>query len=90
MSLRVGFDVDGVVADFHTAFAPLPRRDQESAVRRRATRSTRRVKLHWERIDRTRNGGSHSPIRADQFSACTGRRGARWEVYFLNEAFERR
>jgi hypothetical protein len=87
MSLRVGFDVDGVVADFHTAFrATAAAADQESGgAPPRHPLNAHAVKRAWERIDRTSQWWlTLAPYEPDQIQRLyRTSRERRWEVYFL-------
>jgi hypothetical protein len=87
MSLRVGFDVDGVVADFHTAFrATAAAVEQESGGAQSGHPLTAdAVKRVWERIDRTSQWwltlDPHEPDQLQRLYRTSRER--RWEVYFL-------
>jgi hypothetical protein len=87
MSLRVGFDVDGVVADFHTAFrATAAAVEQESTGSQSGRPLTADdVKRAWERIDRTSQWwltlDPHEPDQLQRLYRTSRER--RWEVYFL-------
>ena len=87
MSLRVGLDVDGVVADFHTAFrATAAAVEQESGGAgsdRQLTADA--VKRAWERIDRTSQWWlTLDPYEPDQIQRLyRTSRERRWEVYFM-------
>lgn len=87
MSLRVGFDVDGVVADFHTAFrATAAAVEQESSGAQSGRPLTAdAVKRVWERIDRTSQWWlTLDPYEPDQLQRLyRTSRERRWEVYFL-------
>lgn len=94
MSLRVGFDVDGVLADFRSAFhaaatACLRRdidepSDSDQTPGPLAPDDVRRV---WEYIGRTQNWWmdvpAYEPDQIARLYALT--RAARWEVFFLTK-----
>ncbi len=86
MSLRVGLDVDGVVADFQTAFRATAAADQESggAPPQRPLNADA-VKRAWERIARTPQWWlTLDPFEPDQIQRLyRTSRERRWEVYFL-------
>ena len=91
MSLRVGFDVDGVVADFHAAFrATAAEIDQESSGRApgavpRHPIDGEAIKRVWDRIDRTPQWwltlNAYEPDQLQRLYRTSRER--RWEVYFL-------
>lgn len=91
MSLRVGFDVDGVVADFHAAFrATADEIDQEASSRSPASSPQRpldaeAIKRVWDRIGRTPQWwltlDAYEPDQLRRLYRTSRER--RWEVYFL-------
>jgi hypothetical protein len=87
MSIRVGFDVDGVVADFHAAFrATAADVDKESGgAPARRPLNTDVVKRVWDRIGRTSQWWlTLDPYEPDQLPRLyRTSRERRWEVYFL-------
>jgi hypothetical protein len=96
MALRIGFDVDGVLADFRTAFHETAvkclRRadpggepsDSDEAPGPLAPAEIRRV---WDYIGRTQNWWMDVPAyEPDQLARLYGRaRAAGWEVFFLTK-----
>jgi hypothetical protein len=88
MSLRIGFDVDGVVADFHAAFHATALEIAETSGRspgepKRLDVET--IKRAWERIGRTPQWWlTLDPYEPDQLRRLYATsRERRWEVYFL-------
>lgn len=92
MSIRVGFDVDGVVADFHAAFrATAAKIDQESRGGAQAGGAGRGplnaegIKRVWDRIGRTPQWWltleAYEPDQLQRLYRTSRER--RWEVYFL-------
>jgi hypothetical protein len=87
MSLRVGFDMDGVVADFQTAFrATADAVDEKSASRAPSHPLTAdAVKRAWERIARTPQWwltlDAYEPDQLRRLYQTSRER--RWEVYFM-------
>ena len=100
MSLRIGIDVDGVLADFRTAFhetsrASLGRRHRDrSGTEVPPSRSRQdEVKRVWETVARTPNWWmTLKPYEPDQIARLYSlTRAAGWEVFFLtNRPRERR
>jgi hypothetical protein len=92
MPLRLGFDVDGVLADFRSAFlstarekldvTPAPVSDPELAQQEITSREMARV---WREIARTQNWWVRvPPFEPDQIKRLsTLSRHRRWEVFFL-------
>ena len=95
MSLRIGFDVDGVLADFRTAFrnsaAAIMRVDQAevegSASQPEGGLSAEDVKRVWNHIAKTPNWWMdvepYEPAQIARLYALT--RAAAWEVFFLTK-----
>lgn len=91
MALRLGFDIDGVLADFHSAFEAAARGnaqtgtglDPEGADREPLT--TREVSRVWAHVRRTANWwtrlDAHEPAQIARLYALTRR--LRWEVVFM-------
>jgi hypothetical protein len=91
MSLRIGFDIDGVLADFRTAFHDTARRclrrDVDSPDDPKASQSLdqKDVRRVWEYVARTPNWWlelqAHEP---DQIARLYNlARASGWEVFFL-------
>jgi GNAT superfamily N-acetyltransferase len=92
MSLRVGFDVDGVIADFRAAFAAIagrtldrsvePLRDPEQSVDGLSARDIHRV---WKTITATANWWTtlvpYEPHQIERLYMLSRTLG--WEVFFL-------
>ncbi|HXH07458.1 MAG TPA: hypothetical protein VNI83_12830 [Vicinamibacterales bacterium] len=86
MSLRLGFDVDGVLADFRTAFAALAERHHlepdDSDPSGAASRDLRRL---WDRVGRIENWwlslAAYEPGEIGRLYTLS--RQHRWEVFFL-------
>jgi hypothetical protein len=95
MSLRLGFDVDGVLADFRTAFRDAARRalrkdlvDAASSPSGETdTLTPQEIDRVWEYIARTPNWWmSVAPFEPAEFARLYSlARGARWEVFFLTK-----
>ncbi len=94
MSLRVGIDVDGVLADFRTAFRetsiaslgrPLEARDGTTTSTQALAHGE--VKRVWEVVGRTPNWWMKlKPYEPDQIARLYSlARDARWEVFFLTD-----
>ena len=87
MSLRLGFDVDGVLADFRTAFEALARRHGLDAVDGDPLRAatTRDLKRLWDIVGRIENWWvslqAYEPSEIGRLYALS--RQHRWEVFFL-------
>lgn len=91
MSLRIGLDVDGVLADFGTAFHETARRCLRHDVsdagdpRSEAALGGRDVKKVWELVGRTTNWWMelkpYEPEQIQRLYELT--RAAQWEVFFL-------
>ena len=95
MSLRIGIDIDGVLADFRTAF-----RDDGGALSRAARSTTRPSGRHrarplspddvrrvWEHIAKTPNWWMEVPAyEPDQIARLYSlTRAAGWEVFFMTK-----
>jgi hypothetical protein len=92
MPLRLGFDVDGVLADFRSAFlatarekldaTPAPMSEPEQAQEEITSREMARV---WREIVRTHNWWIHlPPFEPEQIKRLyTLSRHHKWEVFFL-------
>jgi hypothetical protein len=91
MSLRIGFDIDGVLADFRTAFHDaakhcLRRNIQDPADPKSAPAiEPREVKRVWEFVAKTPNWWLQlKPHEPEQIARLYGlTRAAGWEVFFL-------
>lgn len=91
MSLRIGFDIDGVLADFRTAFHETAKRCLHHEVgdavdlKSQAALGDRDVKKVWEFVGRTTNWWMglqpYEPDQIQRLYALT--RAAQWEVFFL-------
>jgi len=91
MSLRIGIDIDGVLADFRTAFRkaskaslghPIEQQDDPKSSESLGQKDVRRV---WEQIARTSNWWmTLEPYEPDQVARLYSlTRAAGWEVFFL-------
>lgn len=90
MSLRIGFDIDGVLADFRTSFHETAEKclrrpvmaDDPSASAMLPDRDVRRV---WEFIAKTTNWWMElKPYEPEQIARLYDlARGARWEIFFV-------
>lgn len=95
MALRVAFDVDGVLADFRTAFRAVTARagpggsgrQGGSAAPAETPLSPEDVKRVWDHIARTSNWwmelGAYEPEQIARLYGLT--RAAGWEVFFLTK-----
>jgi hypothetical protein len=95
MALRVAFDVDGVLADFRTAFRAVTARASPggsgrqggSAAQAETPLSPEDVKRVWDHIARTSNWwmelGAYEPEQIARLYGLT--RAAGWEVFFLTK-----
>ncbi len=89
MSIRVGFDVDGVLADFHRAFRETATKmDAEAGgqgERRSRPLDADTMKRVWDRIGRTSQWWVHLEAyeRAEIPRLYKTSRERRWEVYFM-------
>jgi hypothetical protein len=89
MSIRVGFDVDGVLADFHKAFRETAMKmDAEAggqSERRPRPLDAEAMKRVWDRIGRTSQWWVHleayEPTAIPRLYHTS--RDRRWEVYFM-------
>jgi hypothetical protein len=85
--LRLGLDLDGVVADFRTAFAALAHRELGGAPAGEveAELSKREVERLWKAVARTPNWWLDLPAyEPDQVARLYGlARAGRWEVFFM-------
>ena len=88
MSIRVGFDVDGVLADFHRAFRETAAKmDAEAGQEERRSRplDADAMKRVWERIGRTSQWWvgleAYEPAEIPRLYETS--RARRWEVYFM-------
>jgi len=94
MSLRVGFDVDGVLADFRSAFRTTARACLGRSASGDATDGSRpsplgqpEVAKVWAHIARTPNWWMHVPPHepAEIARLYAMARASRWEVFFLTK-----
>jgi hypothetical protein len=93
MSLRLGFDVDGVLADFRTAFRAVAAQlaphafDAVSPSQSEAPLSADDVRRVWDHIARTSNWWMQTEAyEPDQIARLYGlARSAGWEVFFLTK-----
>ena len=91
MSLRVGFDVDGVLADFRTAFrqtaAKTAGRNVGAGSADEAALSPDEVRRVWEQIAKRSNWWMEvEAYEADQIARLYAlSRAASWEVFFLTK-----
>jgi uncharacterized HAD superfamily protein len=90
VSLRVGFDIDGVLADFQRAFRDTARQLQAGDViaddpDRRGALTSSEMKQVWDRIEQTPQWWLRlEPYEPGQIARLyTTSRERRWEVYFL-------
>jgi len=89
MSLRLGFDVDGVLADFRSAFRETACRclRREVVEEEKAPLSTRDVRRVWDHIAETSNWWMQvrpfEPAEIARLYALA--RASRWEVFFLTK-----
>jgi hypothetical protein len=96
MSLRVGFDIDGVLANFQAAFRATAIRigkgsvdtvDPGDSTPRRSTLSADDVRRVWDHIARTPNWwmeiDAYEPDQIARLYSLT--RAAGWEVFFLTK-----
>lgn len=90
MSLRIGIDVDGVLADFRTAFRKASQSSLGHAIDEDDPKSSeslgeKDVKRVWEQIGRTSNWWmTLQPYEPDQVARLYSlTRAAGWEVFFL-------
>jgi hypothetical protein len=94
MSLRIGIDVDGVLADFRTAFHDAAVRSLRRSVNDAAgtddapsALTARDVRRVWEYIEKTPNWWmevpAYEPEQIARLYAIT--RASRWEVFFLTK-----
>jgi hypothetical protein len=89
MSIRVGFDIDGVLADFHKAFRETAAKmDAEAGgqdERRTRPLNAEAMKRVWERIGRTSQWWvdleAYEPAEIPRLYQTS--RARRWEVYFM-------
>ena len=91
MSLRIGFDIDGVLADFRSAFHDAARTSLRRDIpgpedpRSSLVIEPRDVKRVWEHVARTSNWWvqlqPHEPEQIARLYSLT--RAAGWEVFFL-------
>ncbi|HEX6465015.1 MAG TPA: hypothetical protein VFZ98_11190 [Vicinamibacterales bacterium] len=93
MALRIGFDVDGVIADFRTAFHATAvrclRRDVDDSedLESAGPMSPEDVRRVWEYIARTQNWWMDvPPYEPDQIARLYSlTRAAGWEVFFMTK-----
>lgn len=96
MSLRLGFDVDGVLADFHSAFEATARGDtfgvkdvQPSDPDQLGSEqlSTRKIRRAWRLVVRSPNWWTRvRPYEPEQIKRLyTLSRRLKWEVFFLTK-----
>jgi phosphoglycolate phosphatase-like HAD superfamily hydrolase len=91
MSLRLGIDIDGVLADFRAAFRKASKSSIGHAIedqgdpKASASLGQREVKRVWEQIARTPNWWmTLEPYEPDQVARLYQlTRAAGWEVFFL-------
>ena len=96
MSLRLGFDIDGVLADFRSAFRATAVRlvrgqvddfDSDDAESREAAMSPEDVRRVWEHIAKTPNWwmeiDAYEPDQIARLYSLT--RAGGWEVFFLTK-----
>ena len=94
MSLRVGFDIDGVLADFRTAFRQTAERCLRKAVAEETSDDQARspltaddIRRVWEHIARTPNWWmdvpAYEPAQIARLYGLTRRAG--WEVVFMTK-----
>lgn len=91
MPLRIGFDIDGVLADFRTAFHEAARlclgREIHATAETRSARSMdqREVKRVWEYVAKAPNWWAElQPYEPEQIARLYGlAREAGWEVFFM-------
>ena len=83
--MRIGFDIDGVLADFRSAFRDLAQRVLGRAVAPEEELRPGDVKRLWEEVARTSNWWldvpAHEPEQLARVYALA--RQARWEVFFM-------
>jgi len=96
MPLRIGFDVDGVLADFRSTFRATASRiihgdprdfDAMSSPGSEAPLSQEDIRRVWEGIAKAPNWWMEiEPFEPDQIARLYGlARAARWEVFFLTK-----
>lgn len=89
MGLRLGFDLDGVLADFQTALTAACREDGGAARPTSSSRdpSTSELKHAWRRIVRSENWWTTlAAYESDQIARLYAlSRRHRWEVFFLTK-----
>ena len=94
MSLRVGLDIDGVLADFRTAFRQTSERclrksvaDEADAEQPRASLSADEIRRVWDYIGKTPNWWmdvpAYEPAQIARLYGLT--RAAGWEVFFMTK-----
>ena len=91
MSLRIGFDIDGVLADFRTAFRQTAERCLRHPVaeddQSRSALTSDEIRRVWEHIGRTPNWWMEVPAyEPAQIARLYGlMRAAGWEVFFMTK-----
>ena len=94
MALRIGIDIDGVLADFRTAFRETAMRclrrdvdDSRGPRKRRGPLSPDDVRRVWEHIGKTQNWWMEVPAyEPDQIARLYSvMRAAGWEVFFMTK-----
>jgi hypothetical protein len=91
MSLRIGIDIDGVLADFRTAFRKASKSslghdiDEQTDPKQSESLGAKDVKRVWEQIGRTANWWmTLQPYEPDQVARLYSlTRASGWEVFFL-------
>src|SRR4051812_31081792 len=93
MPLRIGFDIDGVLADFRSAFRATAMRclrrsvEESEDLEALAPLSPDEVQRVWEHIARTQNWWMDVPAyEPDQIARLySAMRAANWEVFFMTK-----
>ena len=94
MSLRIGFDVDGVIADFRSAFRGAARQclrrevpDAPAGADRRDPLAPADIERVWQYVARESNWWMRvEPFEPDEVARLYSlARAARWEVFFLTK-----
>jgi hypothetical protein len=94
MALRIGIDIDGVLADFRTAFRETAKKclrrevdDDSQDVEAKGPLSADDVRRVWEHIGRTQNWWMEVPAyEPDQIARLYSvMRAANWEVFFMTK-----